>query len=592
MNTKDATGPERPQRKSGLSLRLKLTLLAVALAAIPMAVVGFVLIDVNESALETSLREHFLTIIDSIGSEVETTAQMTRGDLDVIAVTLGNTEVPADTRAELIRGQVAAQPTLTWVAIYDSSGALVDISSSKDVQASAPDTLTAELRDKAKLSGMGIGEAHPGGDLPEALMVVPMVNGQATWFVATSFSLTPAQRAIETFLDRRHYQDDYTIYVVDSRRRAVAHSNRELAIALSDLSSEPALEIASANAQANGIAVFEQSVGSGDSESVVALASMRSLPWTLVVEIPRNVAYQSFARMRLSVVFVVFVIILLATFAAVFFARRITQPISTLVGFASDLAARRFRRVNLKTRDEFSILGDALSDAAIELAASDEAIRKEEAIRNDMGRYLPSQIVDQIVSRKARVSLGGERREITVLFADVAGFTPMVEKHAAEDVVTILNELFTILTEIIFRHGGTVDKFIGDCVMAFWGAPNDRDDHAKRALAAAEEMLRWLEIGNDGWREKLGITINLAIGVHTGEAVVGNFGSESRMEYTAIGDVVNVAARLETRARPQQILVSRATRDAAGTTARFNDLGSHNLAGRSSPIELFEVDGS
>jgi adenylate cyclase len=155
--------------------------------------------------------------------------------------------------------------------------------------------------------------------------------------------------------------------------------------------------------------------------------------------------------------------------------------------------------------------------------------------------------------------------------------------------VTILNQLFTILTEIVFRHGGTVDKFIGDCVMAFWGAPDDQADHAARAVAAAEDMQSWIEAGNEDWQRSYGVTIRLAIGVHTGEAVVGNFGSETRMEYTAIGDTVNVAARLEAIARPQQILVSEATRQAAGDDFEYVALGSRQVAGKSEAVELYEV---
>ena len=554
-----------------------------------MAVVGFLLIDVNEDALENSLREHFYTIIDSISSEVDATMQMTQSDLNVVALTLANSNVSEADRISLIRGQVSAQPTLAWVAIYDHEGAHIDTVSPKEVTARAPDRLDETLRAEAIADGYAIGPATQGRDMPESLLVAPVRGESTTWFVATAFSLEPAQAAIERFVERRFYQDHYQIFVVDADKRALAHSDRELASNLADMSDEPALEIVDQGALAHGVVMFRNRMGSGDDESVVALSSMRSLPWALVVELPRKIAYQSFSRMRLSVMVVILLIMLLATAAAVFFAGRITKPISTLVGFATDLAARRFHRVNLKTRDEISILGDALSDAAVELAASDQALRNEAEIRSEMGRFLPSQIVDKIVRREASVALGGERRQITVLFADVANFTPLVEKHAAEEVVIILNELFTILTEIIFRHEGTVDKFIGDCVMAFWGAPNTQHDHAARALAAAEEMIRWLEVGNDSWEKRFGVTINLAIGVHTGEAVVGNFGSESRMEYTAIGDVVNVAARLETRARPQQILVSRSTRDAAGDQFEFHELGRHQLAGRSSDIELFEV---
>jgi len=592
VNSQTVTELDRPRPQRGVSLRLKLTLLTIAISAIPMAVVGFLLIDVNEDALENSLREHFYTIIDSISSEVDATMQMTQSDLNVVALTLANSNVSEADRIALIRGQVSAQPTLAWVAIYDHEGVHIDTVSPKEVPVRAPERLAESLRVVAMADGNAIGPATKGrdmGDMPESLLVVPVRGESTTWFVATAFSLEPAQAAIERFVERRFYQDHYQIFVIDADKRALAHSNRELALNLADMSAEPALEIVNREALTHGVIVFRNKIGDGDNESVVALSSMRSLPWALVVELPRKIAYQSFSRMRLSVMVVILLIMLLATTAAVFFARRITKPISTLVGFATDLAARRFHRVNIKTRDEISILGDALSDAAIELAASDDALRNEAAIRNEMGRFLPSQIVDKIVRREASVALGGERRQITVLFADVANFTPLVEKHAAEEVVIILNELFTILTEIIFRHGGTVDKFIGDCVMAFWGAPNTQHDHAARALAAAEEMIRWLEVGNDSWEKRFGVTINLAIGVHTGEAVVGNFGSESRMEYTAIGDVVNVAARLETRARPQQILVSRSTRDAAGDQFEFHELGRHRLAGRSSDIELFEV---
>ena len=591
MNTQLATEPVRKQSKSGLSLRLKLTLLAIGISAIPMAVVGFALIDVNETALETSLREHFFTIIDSITEEVDTTASMTEADLNVVGMTLAKAELTEATRIELVRGQVAAQPTLPWVAIYDEEGRIIDKIDPDGKISAAPETLSLDLRDKALADGRVIGSAIVGEELPEVLLVVPMRGERMSWFIATRLSLEPAQEAIERFLDRRHYQDHYVIYVADSQQRALAHSNRELAATLSPLTGEAELASIDNEALSNGI-VMHESIGSGEDEAVAAVSSMRSLPWKLVVKIPRSVAYRSFSRMRLSVLLIVLVIIFAATIAAVFFARRITKPISTLVGFASDLAARRFHRVNLKTRDEISILGDALSDAALELAASDEAIRQETEIRNEMGRFLPSQIVDQIVRREASIDLGGERREITVLFADVANFTPLVEKHSAEEVVIILNELFTILTEIVFRHGGTVDKFIGDCVMAFWGAPNPQKDHAARALAAAEEMIRWLEIGNESWWKRFGVRIQLAIGVNTGEAVVGNFGSESRMEYTAIGDVVNVAARLETRARPQQILISDATRQAAGDDFEFHGLGSHKLAGRSKEVELFEVNAA
>ena len=230
-----------------------------------------------------------------------------------------------------------------------------------------------------------------------------------------------------------------------------------------------------------------------------------------------------------------------------------------------------------------------MNRASKDLEESEESLKRELAIRSDLGRYLPGELVEQIVRREREMALGGERRDVTILFADVVAFTPLTEKRSPEEVVTILNELFTILTAIVFRHGGTVDKFIGDCVMALWGAPTSQDDHAAKAVAAAEDMFRWLETGNAAWKERFDVTIRLAVGIHTGEAVVGNIGSETRMEYTAIGDAVNVAARLESIARPQQILVTQATRDAAGDDFEYVDAGTHRLAGKEEPLQLYEV---
>jgi class 3 adenylate cyclase len=264
--------------------------------------------------------------------------------------------------------------------------------------------------------------------------------------------------------------------------------------------------------------------------------------------------------------------------------------VAALVTQADHLAHRRFdQRVAITSGDELELLGHALGNAASELAASEARIQREIAIRGDLGRYLPAEIVERVVSREQDMHLGGQRRAITVVFADVVGFTPLTERLAAEDTVKLLNELFSLLTEIVFRHGGTIDKFMGDSVMAIFGAPTDQPDHAARALSCAEDMLRFLDTGNAGWLERYGVRIELAIGVSSGECVVGNIGSERRMEYTAIGDVVNTAARLEAIARPNQILVAEATARAAGDGFELVDRGERELPGKKATVRLFEV---
>ena len=226
------------------------------------------------------------------------------------------------------------------------------------------------------------------------------------------------------------------------------------------------------------------------------------------------------------------------------------------------------------------------------LVASEREVGRLARVEHDLSRFLPAEVAQAVAQGRASLALGGDRRRVTVLFADVVAFTAFAEKAAPEQVVAFLNELFTVLTEVVFRHGGMVDKFIGDCVMAVWGAgsaPLDDEAQRRAALEAAEDMHRFVEVSAPEWRERYGIDVALGIGVHTGEALLGNLGSEARMEYTAIGDVVNVAARLESLARGTQTLVTAEVAAGMSGAFSFSPLGPHPIRGKREPVEIFEV---
>jgi adenylate cyclase len=226
----------------------------------------------------------------------------------------------------------------------------------------------------------------------------------------------------------------------------------------------------------------------------------------------------------------------------------------------------------------------------VTLEAKEREVVTQTQVRAALSRYLSPDVVDLIVSNPDQLRLGGERREVTIFFADVVGFTRLSESQPPEIIVALLNELFTFATEIIQRRGGIIDKFIGDCVMAVWGSPQSHPDDALRAVQAAEDLRRWLDVGNRRWRARWGIEIQLAIGIHTGPAVAGNVGSEKRMEYTVIGDTVNVAARIESMAQPGQILVSEATRERISDSGvELVPAGERQLHGRTAATRIFEV---
>jgi len=161
------------------------------------------------------------------------------------------------------------------------------------------------------------------------------------------------------------------------------------------------------------------------------------------------------------------------------------------------------------------------------------------------GRYVNPSVVDYLLENKDQIQLGGQRREVTIMFSDIRGFTSFSEGKGPEEVVAKLNEYLTVMTRVIFKYGGTLDKYLGDGIMAVFGAPLKQDDHAERALGASKEMLVRLQELNKSWQEKGELTFDIGIGLNSGEVVVGNVGSPERMEYTAIGEEVNLAARLE-----------------------------------------------
>ena len=199
-------------------------------------------------------------------------------------------------------------------------------------------------------------------------------------------------------------------------------------------------------------------------------------------------------------------------------------------------------------------------------------------------------VVRQIVDQGETIeSLSGKTRQISILFSDIRGFTTLSETRPPQEIVALLNRYFSRQVGVVFRHGGTLDKFIGDCIMAFWGAPLEDPRHAEHAVAAALEMEQVLlafqkELG------EAGRDFDVGIGIHTGPAVVGFIGAEQKLDYTAIGDSVNLASRIEglTKDARSRILVSRETMAACDNAFAFSSRGSYKVKGRTQEVELFE----
>jgi adenylate cyclase len=232
----------------------------------------------------------------------------------------------------------------------------------------------------------------------------------------------------------------------------------------------------------------------------------------------------------------------------------------------------------------------AQTAVAVENARAHERLAREEVARANYSRFLPEYVVRQMLENPESFKLGGVNQTITVLFADIRGFTRISEHAKPEKVVHLLNKYFSAMTDIIFAHGGTLDKYLGDGLMALFGAPTATPEDAKNALNAAVAMQRRIIGINDELRAEGFNEIGVGIGLHTGEATVGYIGSERRSEYTAIGDTVNTASRLESNSKAGQILMSAETAQAAGNRYPLTPREPISVKNRAQPVPLFEVE--
>ena len=237
----------------------------------------------------------------------------------------------------------------------------------------------------------------------------------------------------------------------------------------------------------------------------------------------------------------------------------------------------------------------AQTAVTVETVKAHKRLTREEVARENFRRFVPEHVVDQLLEKTANFKLGGANQTITVLFADIRGFTAFAENHKPDEVVRILNHYFSAMSEIIFGNQGTLDKYIGDGLMALFGAPTATPDDARNALKCAVAMQRkaaelQVEFAAQGFSD-----FAIGIGLHTGEATIGFIGSDKRSEYTAVGDTVNTASRLESQARPQSIagrgviLISEATAAAAGDIFPLIKREPLVVKNRLQPVNLFEV---
>ena len=267
------------------------------------------------------------------------------------------------------------------------------------------------------------------------------------------------------------------------------------------------------------------------------------------------------------------------------FARRLTRPISALTGAVGRVAGGDLdQALPVRSRDEVGQLTRAFNEMV-------EGLRQRDFIRNAFGRYVSPEVARTLLESPDGLRLGGHKREITVLMSDLRGYTRFAEHGDPAGVMEVLNEYLGRMADVVIEHGGTINEFIGDAIFAVFGAPVEHPDHAERAAAAALAMQGAMDALNRDNLARGRPRFEMGIGVHTGEAVVGNIGSEQRAKYAVVGAAVNLAARVEGCTVGGQVLMTTATVERLGDLAETAPPVHVELKGLDAPIALHELRG-
>ena len=483
------------------------------------------------------------------------------------------------------RAVLAVADSLDHVAVYGPDGHLLDVLRQPEARVTTPTELDVASRDAADAVSEGAGFIGKSLDASgDVLLVAALPSADPHGYVAAVLPVRRLEARVRSVARDR----GLAVTVTDERWRVLADSRdtpRGTTLPGSR-SLEAALPRQGAAMRVGAAAEFEHH----RTPSMGIAETLPDLGWRAVVTRSLRDVYATVSamerRMALTAAALAVLILALNVVLGLWLTRAVRSLIEGVRHFGKgDLKYR----VVVHSRDELADLATALNTMSGDIDALRTREHEQQRVRDDLARYLPSEVVDRVVAGEESLALGGTERRVVVLFADVVGFSRVAKKLPPEQVVALLNELFTYLTDIIFQHGGMVDKFIGDCVMAVWGVRGETDPgkNVESALATAEAMMSWLSVGNARWKTRYGLTLQIGVGIHTGTAVAGNLGSDRRMEFTVIGDTVNIASRLESIAPPDTVLVSESVRELAGDGYDFERVGERTLRGQDKPMEVY-----
>lgn len=451
-----------------------------------------------------------------------------------------------------------------------------------------PETVFAQARSQAEFplsfvfqKNLEVMNISPNKDFPFFALALPLVQdlqNQVSHIVIAYYDLRLLQKSFSQDSER-------TFFLSDRRGILLAHQNEQLALTRKNFKSMPVLKLALESTLPQKQISFEDT----ETEESSIGAYVKNLPFgtTVVTTIQKRIVLEPAENVKREAIKMAGYMISGALILIFLFSVTLTSPIEKLAGLIQHVARGDF---NIKAKHLVKS-HDEVGDLAAAFDNMTEGLKERDKVKNLFSKFHGSSVAEDLL--KNDIGVGGQNKQVTVFFSDIRGFTSFSEQRTPEEVVQMLNEYFEVMVSIINRNHGVVDKFIGDAIMAVWGAPHSNGRDTQNAVNACLEMRKALLELNKKREAKGQPPLMIGMGLHAGPAISGTIGSSERMEYTVIGDTVNMTSRIEssTKAFGTDLLISESVYDKVQDEFAGEVAGTAEVKGKAEPIKLFKVIG-
>ncbi len=552
--------------KKRISIYYKLLLGTALTSVIPLVILGYILTTINIDSLYRLVKEYYLSITDNIVQIIRNEIDSLTQSFKEFSLILSDDRLRYEDKINLIALKIALSPLIDYLLIYDENGKFLDMFKPKGThfpfeikENLEEEVIQSLLRSDRYISGI----IYPGENTYPFIRIVVKwkYKGNLVGYLETYYSLEHLSDVVSSISRRRFGGSENLVFLVANDGNIVAHSNREYVLSRYNLLRKGIFANIGSVEQLKEIFSKDLGFSTEYSEDGVEFlgnfGTIHNLNLGVVVYQEKRDAFASVKRMIFQILLWNILVIAFTILTSFIISKNLTKPIRKLTDAIREISKeKKFGlQVDVKSSDEIGEMASTFNIMSSELLRYSEQLKEAAIIQANLSRYFSPSIVDQIMKTKEILSLGGVKKNIAVMFADVRNFTSICEYSDPENVSRFLNVFFTNATKIIFKWGGTVDKFIGDCVMAIFNAPYDIDDYIYRCVMAGKEIINFVKAERENFKRDFGYDIAVGIGINAGEAIVGNLGSSDIMEYTAIGDTVNTAARIESIAGENQLLI-------------------------------------